>query len=74
MRDIKLKGGPFDGQTLQSPQPLFEIKIVFEPEDEAATVDINDLETHIYRDVDAGEDDDILTWCEKAGDSFSMFS
>ncbi len=41
-----------------SEQPLFDLRVKFEPEDEAATVDFNDLETHIHRDVNA---DDVLT-------------
>lgn len=74
MREVKLRGGPFDGQTLRSEQPLFELRVKFEPEDESATVDINDLETHVYRDVDANEADDVLTWCENKDDPFSMLS
>lgn len=73
MREVKLKGGPFDGQTLMSEQPLFELRVVFEPEDEAATVDVNDLETHTYRDVDANEADDVLTWCKNNEDPFAGF-
>lgn len=73
MHEVKLSGGPLDGQVFNSPRPLFEVQIKFEPEDETATVDINDLEVHVYRDVDADDETNILRWCKNPGDPFSMF-
>ena len=67
-----MSGGPFDGQVLQSPRPVFEILIKYVPEDETQTVDINELEIHTYRDVDAEGDDDLLTWCQPTIDPFSL--
>jgi hypothetical protein len=72
MREVKLSGGPFDGQVLQSLKPVFELQIRFEPEDENQTVDFNDLEIHVYRDVDAEDEDDVLTWYETPADPFSL--
>jgi len=72
MHEVKLSGGPFDGQLLQSPKPVYEVQIRFEPEDEKQTVDVNELEIHIYRDIDAEEQDDVLTWCKTLADPFSL--
>ncbi len=72
MHEVKMNGGPFDGQVLKSSKPVFEVQIRFEPEDEKQTVDVDELEIHIYRDVDADEQDDVLTWCETHTDPFSM--
>ena len=73
MRQVKLIGGPFDGQVLKSQKPVFELQLKFEPEDESATVDINDLDVLVYRDADADEHEDILTWCENPSNPFALF-
>jgi|GEM_PF-2958894 hypothetical protein len=72
MHEVKLSGGPFDGQVLQSPKPVFDLQIRFEPGDEKETVEVDQLELHVYRDVDADEQDDVLTWCESRTDPFSL--